>query len=251
MRRSIVVGNWKMNLTHQEGLELGSQIKSSCENITDVHLILAPPFTSLIGMRDLLAGSPVSLAAQNMFYHDSGAYTGEISPVMLTGVCEYVLIGHSERRAMFLECNEIINKKVLSAMNHGIAPILCVGESLQDRTSGNSLKAVKLQMEESLKNLNGLDGLMIAYEPVWAIGTGESASPEIIETMSSEGIRTTLVSLFGNEGNAVPILYGGSVNSQNVSSFLTCGQVDGVLVGGASLDHEQFVDIVKQSQSLA
>jgi len=248
MRRRIVVGNWKMNQVHQEALELTAQIKASCENISGVHVILAPPFTSLLGMRDLLGDCPVSLAAQNMFHHDSGAYTGEISPVMLKGVCEYVILGHSERRSMFLECNEVINKKMLSALSHGIKPILCVGEVSEDRNSGVSLKAVKLQMEESLQDLTSINWLMVAYEPVWAIGTGESATPEIIEDMASDCIRSTLVSLFGDDGKTIPILYGGSVNAQNVSAFLNCNQVDGVLVGGASLDHTQFIDIIKQSQ---
>ena len=251
MGRRIVVGNWKMNQSHQEALDLASKVQSACENISGVHVILAPSFVSLIPIRDCLYGSAISLAAQNMFYQESGAYTGEISPLMLKEVCDYVILGHSERRSIFRECNETINKKVIAALKHGIRPILCVGESSRDRQLGDSITAVKLQIEESLQGLSHVGELMVAYEPVWAIGTGESASPEVIDTISSECIRSTLVSLLGDSGKAIPILYGGSVNSLNVAEFLDCDQVDGVLVGGASLDYKQFIDIVNQSQAPA
>jgi len=247
MPRVVVAGNWKMNQAYSEGIKLATDINHGCNGIEGVEVILAPPHVSLFGIKEAIGNGPVKLAAQNMFYEDYGAFTGEISPVMLRDVCDYVILGHSERRMMFGESNQVVNMKARSAIKHGISPIICIGETTDERDSGKAEIVIRKQLQQSLDNLVDISGIIIAYEPVWAIGTGQSATPTIANDMMGGCIRDTLASVFGSQSDDMPILYGGSVNSVNATDFLSSESINGILVGSASLDGSNFVDIVRQA----
>ena len=235
-----------MNKTVSEALKLVRELKELVSDVRDKDILICPPFTALYSVRRELEGSNVALGGQNMFYRESGAFTGEISPVMLKDVgCTYVILGHSERRHIFGETDELINRKVLSAASHGLIPILCVGETLEERETGKTEEVIEKQVVEGLRGFDSQKDLVVAYEPVWAIGTGKTATPELAQAVHSF-IRHLLSQLFGEKkaGN-VRILYGGSVKPENARGLLEMPDIDGALVGGASLEAESFARIVK------
>lgn len=247
MAETIVAGNWKMHTTVKEAVALVSAMKPGLETIQGVRKVVCPPFVSLATVHDLLAQSDIGLGAQNMHYEDQGAYTGEVSPAMLADLCEFVIVGHSERRQYFGETDETVNLKVKAALRHGLRPILCVGERLDEREEGKAGQVVTTQLRRALDGVEDSAGLVVAYEPVWAIGTGRAATPETAQEMMAL-IRSILGEVYGPEAAAgVSLLYGGSVNPDNIAGFMAQRDVDGALVGGASLKADSFVDIVRQA----
>ncbi len=240
--KGLIVANWKMNKTPSESTSYVREFLKLVDGVDlgDLGVGIAPPFTSLQAVSELLEGTPVSLVAQNMYFEDSGAFTGEVSPVMLKELsCSFVILGHSERRNIFGETDDLINKKVLAALSHGLFPILCVGELLEDRESGREKEVVSRQIKSCLSGVEGK--VVVAYEPVWAIGTGRTPTPSDIESMHGF-IRDVLSSMPVDP----LVIYGGSVNEKNASEILSVEGVDGVLVGGASLDPSRFFGIVKE-----
>ena len=241
----LLVGNWKMNGTQHECRELARKIATELPASTSVvEVAVAPPFTALSSVAEVKAN--LKLAAQNCHWQESGAFTGEISPSMLSELgCEFVILGHSERRHVFHEDDDIISRKLDPVMAHGMRPILCVGETLSERQQEITDEVIARQLHAALKALNkdAIKALEIAYEPVWAIGTGHNASSHQISAVHSQ-IRELLIGSFGDSGRAVRILYGGSVKPENASMLAEIDEVNGLLVGGASLQAETFVPIV-------
>ena len=248
----LVAGNWKMNTDLAEAVRLASDVAREVES-GDVTVAVCPPFISLEAVAEMLRESPVRLGAQTMHYEESGAFTGEISAPMLTSVgCHYVILGHSERRQLFGETDEAVGEKVRTALRHGLVPILCVGETLDEREAGEEEAVVRRQLGGALGGVTLDDGaaLVVAYEPVWAIGTGRTASPEQAQAMHAF-IREDLSKRFGNDGRAVEILYGGSVKPDNAADLFAQPDIDGGLIGGASLDAGSFAAIVAAARDAA
>ncbi|MBI4284972.1 MAG: triose-phosphate isomerase [Chloroflexi bacterium] len=250
MRIPLIAGNWKMHTTVGEAVKLVTEMHRGLEEIDGVEKTLCPPFVSLAVVKELIKGTSIKLGAQNCYYEEKGAFTGEISPLMLAELCEYVIIGHSERRQYFHETGEIVNKKVKAALKAGLTPILCVGERLAERESGETEDVVKEQTEAALAGVETLGSLAIAYEPVWAIGTGRAATgAQANETI---GFIRNIVDI--KCGNAVSqnirILYGGSVTPANAAEFMAQSEIDGALVGGASIKADQFLSIVRQTADI-
>lgn len=244
MRKPLIAANWKMNKTVGETISFLEEFIPLVGGINDVEILIAPPFTSLSAASEKIKGTNIRLSGQNIFYEDKGAYTGEISPIMLKDVgCSYVIIGHSERRQYFFETDEIINKKIVAAKRNGLKVILCIGETLDERQSGKTFDILSKQIEGDLKDIT-LEDISIAYEPVWAIGTGRTATSEQAQE-AHEFIRKKLYSIYGDIANTTRIIYGGSVTPENIKSLMDCDDVDGALVGGASLKADSFSKIVK------
>jgi triosephosphate isomerase len=248
MRTPFVAGNWKMNKTVAESRELVSVMGSGLKEIKGVEKVLCPPFMSLVAVANLLGGTDLGLGAQDMHWEDKGAFTGEVAPGMVKEFCKYVIIGHSERRTYFGETDETVNKKVLAAQKHGIIPIVCIGETLAEYEAEKTAEVVRRQALEGLKGLDAAFApkVVVAYEPVWAIGTGKASSGPNAEAVHRDVIRTALAELYGAEtAQAIRILYGGSVTAANAAEFFAQPDIDGALVGGASLKAEEFVAITK------
>lgn len=244
MRKSFIAANWKMNKTIGETREFISHFVSGVKDSLDVDIVLAPPFTALAAAAEELKNTNIVLAAQNIFYEEKGAYTGEISPSMLVDAgCTYVIIGHSERRQYFIETDETVNKKIKAARKAGLGVIVCVGESLEEREAGKTFDVLLRELEKGLDGI-GPQNMVIAYEPIWAIGTGRTATPEQAQEVHAY-IRGSLRVLYGNKAEELCIIYGGSVTPENVDSLMACEDVDGALVGGASLKVESFARIVQ------
>jgi triosephosphate isomerase len=244
MRRPFIAANWKMNKTISETQEFISRFIPEVKDKSDVDIVIAPPFTSLAVAAEKLKNTNVILAAQDVFYEEKGAYTGEVSPLMLVDIgCKYVIIGHSERRQYFNETDEIVNKKIKAVKKTGLGIIFCIGESLEEREAGRTFDVLQREIE---KGLNGIDPdtTVIAYEPIWAIGTGKTATPEQAQDAHTY-IRERLNILYGNKANNFCIIYGGSVTPENIDSLMARKDIDGALVGGASLKVEGFIRIVK------
>ena len=248
MRKQIVAGNWKMNKTFPEGIELINQIKEKAKDLEKVELIIAPPFILQNEASKIVFDSKIKLAAQNCSEHESGAYTGETSIHMLKSVgTNHVILGHSERRAYFHETDQIINKKIKLAIANNVTPIVCCGEVLQERESNEHFNVVEKQIIGMFSEINHQDfeNVIIAYEPVWAIGTGKTASPEQAQEMH-QFIREIIKKMYGAEiANKTPILYGGSCKASNAKDLFSKKDVDGGLIGGASLDATEFIAIAK------
>ena len=245
MPRPVVAANWKMNTVLAEAIELAAGVREGAGVISGVEIILCPPFTSLVAVADAVRGTSIKVGAQNMHFEVSGAFTGEIAPPMLQGLCDYVILGHSERRQLFGEGDELINQKIRAAFQHDLKPILCVGETLEQRESGQAGAVVSQQLRTGLAGALDITGLVVAYEPVWAIGTGRAATPEVAGEMMGGFILETLRSLYPGAAEEVPLLYGGSVNPDNISGFASEDSVHGALVGGASLRADQFLEIAR------
>ena len=248
MRKPLMAGNWKMHNTIPEALELVRALKNNVKDVKDRDILVGVPFTALYAVARELKGSNIIVAAENMHFEEKGAFTGEISPLMIadTGATS-VILGHSERRHIFGESDELINKKVKSALSHKLMPILCVGELLEEREAGKVKDVVKTQIEGGYKDLSKDEALKmtVAYEPVWAIGTGKTASPEDADEAHAI-IREVLTALYDSEvAEKTRILYGGSVKPGNVDGLMAKENIDGALVGGASLKAEDFTRIVK------
>ena len=247
-RLPLIAGNWKMNTTVEEAKSLVTKLRPALDKIDGVEKAVCPPFISLSIAKEMLNGSSVKVGAQNVYFHEKGAYTGEISPLMLAALCEYVIIGHSERRQYFKEDGELINKKIKAALMAGLKPILCVGESLEQNEAGKTAEVVVGQLKEALVDINAAEGLVIAYEPVWAIGTGKAATGKQSNN-TIWLIRDTVTGLLGaNAAARLRILYGGSMTADNVSEFVSQPEIDGGLVGGASLKPDQFITIVQKTK---
>ena len=248
MRRPIIAGNWKMYKTPSEAVDFVSRLREAAVDVQGVEIVVAPPFPALVPVKELLDGSSIGLAAQNMHWKPEGAFTGEVAPPMLAAAgCRYVILGHSERRQYFGENDADVNLKVRAALEHGLVPIVCVGESLEEREAGLTEKVVTSQVERCLAGLPGsaVAGLVIAYEPVWAIGTGRTAGPDDAQEVNGR-IRELVRALFGAEAAArVRIQYGGSVKPDNVRELMSRPDIDGALVGGASLQVDSFVGIIR------
>jgi len=243
MRRPFIAANWKMNKTVPEAMDFIYSFLPSAEKVKDADIVIAPPFTALFGIAERLAGTNVKLSAQNVFYEGKGAFTGEISPLMLVDVgCEYVIIGHSERRQYFGETDDIVNRKMRISQKNGLNVIFCVGETLGERESGRTYDVVRSQTVNGLREAD-VKRLVVAYEPVWAIGTGKTATPEQAQDVHKY-IRSTLREIYPGDADSIRILYGGSVTPENVDSLMACADVDGALVGGASLKPDSFEKIV-------
>jgi triosephosphate isomerase len=250
MRVPFIAGNWKMNTTVDEAVKLVNMMKPQLEATTNVEIAVCPPFVSLSAVRDLLKGSIIKLGAQNMFFEEKGAYTGEVSPLMLKELCEYVILGHSERRQYFGETSEYVSYKVKAAVKAGLKPILCVGENLSEIEAGRTEEVVIGQLVKSLAGVDPFPGTVIAYEPVWAIGTGKAATGEQANKVISL-IRQTVTGIFDRDfAYDMRILYGGSVTGENIVEFVGQPEIDGALVGGASLKPDQFISIVKQTAQI-
>ncbi len=249
MRKPIVAGNWKMNKTVEEARELVSALIPLVKDMTDVKVVLCPPAPALLPVAALLEGTEIGLGAQNMHWEASGAYTGELAPAMVGEFGDFVILGHSERRAYFGESDETVNKKVLAAQANGLTPIVCVGESLEENKAGETANVVSRQIKEGLKDVS--PALVIAYEPIWAIGTGLAATGEMANH-TIKSIRAVLAELFGEaEAEKIRILYGGSVKGSNAAEFFTQSDIDGALVGGASLKADAFAEIAAAAQDAA
>ena len=247
MPATVVAGNWKMNTTLSEARALAQGVKALAGQAPGVEIILCPPAISLAEVKHSVAGSTVKVGAQNMHHQDSGALTGEVAPTMLVSICEYVIVGHSERRQLFGETDEMVNLKVKAALKHGLKPILCVGETLEQRESGTASDVISGQVSLGLAETQALDisGLIVAYEPVWAIGTGQAATPEIAAEIMGGAVTETLRHMYGEGSANIPILYGGSVNAGNILAFASQSCIHGALVGGASLQADSFMEIAR------
>lgn len=250
MRMPFIAGNWKMNTTVSEAAELVKEMRQGLDAIAGVEKAVCPPFISLEAVRRIIEGSSIKLGAQNLYFEEKGAYTGEISPSMLADTCEFVIIGHSERRQYFGETGKVVNKKIQAALRVGLKPILCVGEKLEENEAGRTEKVIVEQLRSSLSGIGAVDDLIIAYEPIWAIGTGRAAtSKQANETISF--IRHNVAKLYDEDiAQRMRILYGGSVNAANAAEFLSQPEIDGALVGGASLKASEFISIVKQASEI-
>jgi triosephosphate isomerase len=247
-RLPFIAGNWKMNKTIAEALDLVRQLKASISGVEGVEVAIAPPFTALYAIHQELKDSSINLAAQNLFWEEKGAFTGEIAPFMLKELgCKYVIIGHSERRQFFGETDETANRRVKAALGQGLKPIFCIGETLNEREEGKTFSVVERQVVVGLRDLgkDKIKSIVIAYEPVWAIGTGKTATPEEAEEVHLF-IRQKLGKLFSREiADGVQIQYGGSVTPDNIKGLMSQENIDGALVGGASLKAETFLKIVR------
>lgn len=245
MRKPIIAGNWKMHKTIAEALEFVNEVKDRVNN-DKVEAVICAPFTLLKDLKQATKGTNIKIGAQNMHFEEKGAFTGEISPLMLKELdMDYVVIGHSERRQYFNETDETVNKKVLKALEVGIDPILCVGETLEEREAGNTKDVCKVQVEKALENVSKEDlaKVVIAYEPVWAIGAGKTATSEDANDVIAY-IREVVANLYGELANEVRIQYGGSVKPSNVAEIMNQSDIDGALVGGASLEANDYVELV-------
>ncbi len=250
MRTPIIAGNWKMNTNVAEATELVKTMKKKMHSISGVEKVLCPPFISLTTVKETIKGTSIKLGAQNMYYERSGAYTGEISPVMLSGLCEFVILGHSERRAHFGETDQMVNMKVRAALEIGLTPIICVGESLEQNEAGETIEVVTRQVRAAFEGVDSPQGTVIAYEPIWAIGTGKAARGEQANAISLV-IRSVVAQLYGDSpAREMRIQYGGSVNSANTTEFISQPEIDGALVGGASLKAAEFLGIVEQTAKI-
>ena len=248
MRTPFVAGNWKMHKTVAEARHLVSEMVPGLQAISSIDRVVCPPFTTLLAVSALLTGTDIALGAQNMHWEVTGAFTGEISPSMVVELCKYVIIGHSERRAYFGETDSTVNLKVQSALSFGIVPIICVGETLQENEAGLTQEVILRQIREGLAKIDIPDGnaFVIAYEPIWAIGTGRAATARGANEVIAGIIRSSIADLFGGEvADAVRILYGGSVKAENAADFFLQSDIDGALVGGASLKSPEFVKIAQ------
>jgi len=250
MRVPMIAGNWKMNTTVSEAVRLVSEMRQGLEEISGVDKLICPPFVSLAAVGELIKGSSIKLGAQNLYFEEKGAYTGEISPLMLADLCEFVIIGHSERRQYFGENGEIVSKKVQSALKVNLKPVLCIGERLEENEAGKTKEVLSEQLRSSLAEIRELDRLIIAYEPIWAIGTGRAATGE--QANNTIGfIRQSIAKLYSNDiAQGMRILYGGSVNAANAAEFMNQPEIDGALVGGASLKADEFISITKQASEI-
>jgi len=247
-RIPVVAGNWKMNKTVADAHDLVSKMSAQLREIRNVEKVLCPPFTALPALATLLAGSDIGLGAQNMHWEEKGAFTGEIAPGMLKEFCSYVIIGHSERRAYFGETDENVNRKLRAAKNADLTPIVCVGETLDEYESGRTSEVVRRQISLGLAGIESgfAPRIIIAYEPVWAIGTGKASSAENADGVVAQVIRPALSDLFGADiAQSIRVQYGGSVTASNASEFFLQPEIDGALVGGASLKADEFVAITK------
>jgi triosephosphate isomerase (TIM) len=252
-RTPLIAGNWKMYKTIAEARQLVSEMIPGLQTVKGVDKVLCPPFTNLLAVKALLEGTDIGLGAQNMHWESAGAYTGEVSPTMLAELCHYVILGHSERRAYFGEADETVNKKVKAAISHGLIPIMCIGETLQENETGITRQVLEKQIAGGLIDVTlteaakpGDVNLIIAYEPVWAIGTGRAATSDGANAVVSEIIRPALGKIFGAQiAQATRVLYGGSVKASNAADFFKQPDIDGALVGGASLKVEEFTPIVQ------
>ena len=248
MRVPCVAGNWKMHKTVAESILLVKELLPGLAGISGVESIICPPFTALVPLAELIRETPIHLGAQNLYWEDRGPFTGEISPLMLAELAEYVIIGHSERRAYFSDTDDKVNKKILAALAADLKPILCVGETLEENESGQTGEVVKGQLSAGLKGVSEeqMTHLKIAYEPVWAIGTGRAATPEGANQVIKEFIRKEIAQLWtsGLE-EKIPVLYGGSVKPDNAQEYFMQPDIDGALVGGASLKADAFIQITE------
>jgi len=248
MRTPLVAGNWKMNKTVAEARDLVNTMNMPLGEIPGVEKVLCPPFLSLMAVSYMLENSNIGVGAQNMHWEEKGAFTGEVAPNMVKEFCSYVIIGHSERRTYFGETDETVNKKVVAALKAGLTPIVCVGETLSQYEAGQTAEVVQRQVKAGLAGIAAADAskIVVAYEPIWAIGTGKASSGENANYVHQKVIRPALSELFGAEGaETIRILYGGSVTAANASEFFAYADIDGALVGGASLKPDEFVAITK------
>jgi triosephosphate isomerase len=248
MRIPMVAGNWKMNKTVAEARELVAKMGVELKAIQVVEKVICPPYPSLVAVSALLQGTDIGLGAQNMYWEEKGAFTGEIAPSMVKEFCQYVILGHSERRAYFGELDEIVNRKLQAAKAYDLIPIVCVGETLEENESGRTAEVVSRQIGQGLKDVDPDFGtrIVVAYEPVWAIGTGRASSGENANTVVADVIRPALAKAVGQEtAQTIRVLYGGSVNAANATEFFAQPEIDGALVGGASLKADEFVAITR------
>ncbi len=246
----LIAGNWKMNKTPQEARELALALKEKFKKINSVKIVICPPFISLNAVQTTLNGANISLGAQNVHWENEGAFTGEISPKMLlTSGCQYVIIGHSERRTFFQENDDMVNLKLKESLKEGLIPIVCIGETWQERETGKTEETIERQVKGALKGINveDVEKVVIAYEPVWAIGTGKNATPKQANEIHNF-IREKLTVLYNKEvAQKMYIIYGGSVTPENANDLIEMPEINGFLVGGASLDPDSFEKIVKVS----
>ncbi|MHB8808223.1 MAG: triose-phosphate isomerase [Anaerolineaceae bacterium] len=251
MRKPFVAGNWKMNKTVEQASLLVADLLPGLQAMQKIERVLCPPFPALMVISQMTAGTAIGLGAQNMHWEESGAFTGEVAPAMVKEFCNYVIIGHSERRQFFAETDATVNKKVKAALKQGLTPIVCVGETLEENEAGRTAEIVKREVLEGLKDLNADDAvkLVIAYEPIWAIGTGKAASAEQAEEIIGKIVRGSLADCFEQEAaEQIRILYGGSVKGSNALEFFNMPNIDGALVGGASLKADDFIQICQAAQ---
>lgn len=254
MRTPILVGNWKMNKTINEAVEFAKAVTGPLAAFTNVEAGICAPFVALKPLHDTLAGTSVRLGAQNIHWEEAGAFTGEVSPVMLQGLVDMVIIGHSERRQYFGETDETVNRKLKAALTHGFTPIVCVGENLEQNEAGETEAFVSGQVKAGFEDIPAeqVTDVVIAYEPIWAIGTGKAATPEQANDTIGSVVRATLASLYGDDvAQQVRIQYGGSVKPKNVEELMSQPEIDGGLVGGASLDPQSFITLVEVTSRLA
>ncbi|MBN1486333.1 MAG: triose-phosphate isomerase [Anaerolineae bacterium] len=250
MRRPFIAGNWKMNKTVAEAVELAESLCEALGDVTEMDIAVCTPATDLYAVSQALEGSNIGVGAQNMYWEDKGAFTGETSPVMVKELAEYVIIGHSERREYFGETDETVNLKIKSALAHGLKPIVCIGESLEQNKAGETVSFVKSQIEGAFAGLSEEDArrLVLAYEPIWAIGTGLTATPEQANDIIREAIRDVLKELYNEEtAEAIRIQYGGSAKPGNIADLIVMPEIDGALVGGASLKADAFSEMIKNA----
>lgn len=251
MRTPIIAGNWKLNKTIIEAVTLTTEIANLVDDISNVEIVVAPVFTALSSVHNKIQDTNIQLAAQDIYWEDSGAFTGEVSAPMLKDVgCDYVIIGHSERRQYFGETNQTINKKVKAALSHNLKPIICIGELLEEREAGKTESVIDDHVKGGIVDLteSEMESCVIAYEPVWAIGTGKTATPDQAQEVHSF-IRNILKDCYSDKlATKIRIQYGGSVKPENAAELMSQQDVDGALVGGASLEAESFAQIIKQSR---
>lgn len=248
MRVPLVAGNWKLHKTVAEARQLVEEMLPGLQAIPSVENLLCPPFMALPAVAEMLQGSKVALGGQNVYWEAQGAFTGETSPVMLAEFCQYVIIGHSERRAYFGETDQTVNRRVQAALAYQLIPVVCVGETLEENESGSTNQVIARQMHEGLAGLDIREPnqMVVAYEPVWAIGTGKAAYPEDASRVIGQVIRPALAQMFGDPiAQGVRVLYGGSVKPSNAAEFFQEEEVDGALVGGASLKAADFIGITQ------
>ncbi|HJM11937.1 MAG TPA: triose-phosphate isomerase [Candidatus Marinimicrobia bacterium] len=247
----VIAANWKMNMTLEECEEFLDKFKNLLLDIPESKVIFCPPFSALFTMNVLLEGTSYVLGAQNVYWEDKGAFTGEVSAEMLISCnVSHVIIGHSERRQLFGETNETVNKRTTKTLSSGLTPIMCIGETIEQRNNDETLAILKEQLMVGLNGIKSenINKMIFAYEPVWAIGTGERAEPDQIAE-AHHAIRNVLTDAGATDAASIPILYGGSVNSKNVKELLKIKEVNGYLIGGASLDAEEFVSIIHQTEN--